>query len=302
MRDIVYVNGRIVQRDEAVVHVEDRGFQFGDGVYEVTRFHGRRPLRLPEHAQRLQESCAHLSIEGAPSAEEWDSIVRRLAAESQLPADESQISLLYQQVTRGVAPRNHLFPKTPVAPTVTASFRPAPIYTAQQREAGVALSAQPDERWNRCYIKSICLLPVVLAKQAASRAGAFEALLFREDGTVTEGGSTTIWCVRDGVARTHPRGGRILSGVTRAMALDAAARAGVEVAEEPFTLEEFRTASEAFITSTSLDVMPVASLDGRPIGQGVSGPVTRRVAQAVIELTAEELREAPCFTAAPAAI
>lgn len=293
MRDVVYVNGRYVPRAEALVHVEDRGYQFGDGVYEVTRFCGRRPLRLDRHLVRLRQSCEHLGIRGIPSDEEWHEIITNLMNEVHLPDDPSSITILYQQITRGAAPRNHLFPKTPVPPAVTANFRVAPHYTDEQRDKGVALSVQPDERWNRCYIKAVCLLPVVLAKQAAADAGAFEALLVRDDGTVTEGGSTNIWCVRNGVVSTHPCGPRILSGITREMVLEAAARASVEVREEPFTLDEFRTADEAFLTSTTLDIMPATRLDGAPIGSGTVGPLTRRLMEAMKAIADEELSLTP---------
>lgn len=288
MRDIVFVNGRFVPRVEATVSIEDRGYQFGDGAYEVVRFHGRRGLRLREHLVRLHDSCRHLGIQGGPSVDEWAEIIENLAAECHLPDSSGHVTILYQQITRGASPRNHLFPKVPVVPVCTANFRLAPAYTREQRDRGVALSSQPDERWNRCYIKAISLLPVVLAKQAAAEAGAFEALLVRDDGIVTEGGATNAWCVRGGTVFTHPQGNRILSGIARQMTLEAASRAGVEVREEPVTLQEFRQADEAFITSTTMDVMPVTRLDGEPIGDGAVGRVTRRLMESIGELVAQE--------------
>lgn len=292
MREFAYVNGQYLPRENAKVHVEDRGYQFGDGVYEVVRFHGHRGLRLDSHLERLQRSSAALRISGAPSVEEWHTIIDRLVECCELPDDESSVWSLYQQVSRGVSPRNHVFPTTPVAPSAVAYFRPAPRYTPQQRETGMALSSQPDERWERCHIKSVCLLPVVVAKQAAVDSGAFEALLVR-DGKVTEGGATNAYCIRSGELWTHPEGPHILSGVTRAIVLQAAERAGVRVHQEAVTLEEFRRAEEAFISSTTMDIMPATRLDGEPIGSGSVGPVTRRLMQAVQEIILAEIRAVP---------
>src|SRR5690606_16510588 len=161
--------------------------------------------------------------------------------------------------------------------------KPAPSFTPEFRRAGITLSVQPDERWNRCYIKSICLLPAILAKQAAVEAGAFEALLVR-DGVVTEGGSTNTFCVIGGEVHTYPEGGQILSGITRRMVLEAAAKCGIRVVERPVTLDEFLTADEAFVCSTTLDIMPVTKVDDRAIGTGVAGPVTERLMAGLDEI------------------
>lgn len=286
MRDIVYVNGRYLPRDEALISVEDRGYQFGDGVYEVVRFQGRRGLRLRAHLERLERSSDELRIVGGPSAEEWTTILERLMDECEL-ADDTRVWSLYQQVSRGVCARNHIFPKTPFEPSSVAYFRPAPQYSAAQREEGIALSTQQDERWERCHIKTVCLLPVVLAKQAAAEAGAFEALLVR-DGKVTEGGATNAYSVRDGVVWTHPEGKHILSGVTRCMVMEAAERSGVEVREESVSIEEFRSAEEAFLSSTTMDIMPATQLDGKPIGTGKVGEVTRKLVAAINDIVARE--------------
>ena len=289
MRDIVFVNDKYVPREEAMVPVEDRGYQFADGVYEVVRFHGRRGLRLVAHLQRMQESSDALRIQGGPTVAEWHEILDRLIAECQIPDDENHVMSLYQQVSRGENPRNHVFPKVEVKPTVVAYFRMAPKYTAEQRADGIALSSQKDERWERCFIKSICLLPVVMAKQAAVEAGAMEALLVRNN-IVTEGGATNAYCVRDGVVCTHPVGPHILKGITRTMVLEAAERAGVTVREEAVSLDQFRTADEAFISSTTMDIMPATKLDGQPIGNGKVGPVTAKLAAALNDLVMQEIR------------
>jgi len=287
VREIVYLDGQFVDRPNARVSVEDRGYQFADGVYEVVRFHGRRGLRLNEHLARLERSANHLHIKNAPSAQEWLQTINELMDRCEIPDDPSVVSALYQQVTRGENPRNHVFPKNPVTPVCVAYFRPAPRYPQELRENGIALSTQPDERWERCFIKSVCLLPVVLAKQAAVESGAFEALLVR-NGFVTEGGSTNTYCVIDGAVHTHPEGPHILSGITREMIFEAAARAGVQIIERPVPIDEFRAAQEAFISSTTLDIMPATSLDHAAIGDGKVGPVTLRLMETLGSMVQEE--------------
>ncbi len=289
MREWAFVNGQYLPRENAMVHVEDRGYQFADGIYEVVRFHGRRGLRLDAHLERMQRSCASLRINGCPSVEEWHGILERLVELCELPDDENSVFSLYQQVSRGVNPRNHVFPATAGAPSLVAYFRPAPRYSAELRADGVALSSQPDERWERCHIKTVCLLPVVMAKQAAIESGAFEALLVR-NGKVTEGGATNAYCVRNGEVWTHPEGGHILSGITRAMVLEAAERLGIPVRQQPVTLEEFAAAEEAFISSTTLDIMPVTRLDTKPVGTGQVGPVTQKMMAALQELVQQDIR------------
>jgi D-alanine transaminase len=289
LKEIAYVNGRLGPLAEAVVSIEDRGYQFADGIYEVVKYFGRKPLRLRAHLNRLEQSAQHMRIPHAPSPDEWLPILESLVEACELPDDETQTFSLYQQVTRGVWPRNHGFPKN-AKPAVVAYFRKAPTYSAEQRQGGIALSTQPDERWTRCNIKSVCLLPAIWAKQNALEAGAFEALLVR-DGIVTEGSSTNAFCVRNGALYTHPDDGHILSGVTRAVVFEAAQVAGVEVREEALTLEQFLAADEAFITSTTMNVMPAKKLDSKPIGSGKVGPVTQRVSAAVEEIVAQELRQ-----------
>jgi D-alanine transaminase len=235
----------------------------------------------------MGRSLAHLRIEGAPTVDEWMVIIDQLMTECGIQEHSDQVHILYQQVTRGAVPRNHLFPAAS-KPVCTLNFRKAPAYSTEQREAGIALSSQPDERWNRCYIKAVSLLPVVLAKQAAVDAGAFEALMIR-NGFVTEGGATNAYCVIDDTVYTHPEGPHILSGVVREMVLEAAGRAGVAGRETPVLLEDFRKAQEAFISSTTMDLMPCTTLDGKAIGTGQVGPIARRLMAALSELVAEEL-------------
>lgn len=291
MRDIVYVNGQFLPREQAVVSVEDRGFQFADGIYEVTRFHGRRGLRLDDHLQRLKNSGDAMRFSGTHTPQEWHGIIRQLLDECELPDDPGVTHVLYQQVTRGACPRAHLFPTQPLQPTSIAYFRTAPKYDQALRETGVALSVQPDERWDKCYIKTVCLLPAIWAKQAAVDAGAFEALLLR-DGVVTEGASTNMFCVINGEIHTHPEGPHILSGVTRNLVLEAARQAGVSVVLRPVPLEEFVGADETFISSTTLDVMPVTKVDEKTIAGGTVGPVTRKIMEGVATLIQQDLTAA----------
>lgn len=290
MSDICYVNGQFVPREQAQVSIEDRGYQFGDGVYEVVRFHGRKGLRLVPHLKRLIRSSEALRITGGSTVEEWLKIIDELAEKCNIPTDPNHVTALYLQVSRGVAPRNHLFPKESIQPAEVAGFRMAPKHAPEARENGVKLSTQPDERWNRCFIKAIALLPAVLSKQAAIEAGAYEALLVR-DGVVTEGGATNVFCVRDGVVYTHPEGPYILSGITREVVFEAAKKAGIILREEPVRYEDFLASDEAFITSTTMDIMPVTSIDDdKIIGDGKVGPVTKALIQAFNEIVAPEIR------------
>ena len=288
MRDIVYLNGNFVERSDAKVSVEDRGFQFADGIYEVVRFHGRRGLRFDSHLERLAKSAQDLRYEGVLTSAEWHDIVAGLQDQCEISEDDDTVYWLYQQVTRGDSPRIHVFPPKLAKPTSVAYFGKVKVHAPELRENGIALATQPDERWERCYIKSVCLLPIVLAKQAAVEQGAFEALLVR-DGLVTEGGSTNVFCVIDGAVHTHPEGGHILSGVTRDMVLEAADTVGIQVVQRPVPLKEFRAADEAFISSTTLDIMPATKLDGQPVGDGKVGPVTKKLAAELTRMVKAEI-------------
>jgi len=273
---------------QAMVPIEDRGYQFADGIYDVLKLSGWRPVRFRDHMNRLRESCEGILISNIPTMAEWETILAELAARSGLSHSLESQCILYIQVTRGVAPRNHLIPDPQPQPTICAYFKAMPHYTPQQRTNGVAVSTQPDERWLRCHIKAIGLLPVVLAKHAARKAGAFEALLVR-DGIVTEAASCNAFCVKDGAIFTHPEGPFILSGITRGIVFDAARRLGIPVHEQPVPLTEFRRADEAFLSSTTMNVMPVTVIDGAPVGNGRVGPITRAVAAEVEAIIREEL-------------
>jgi len=270
-RELLWLNGRITPLDEARISPEDRGFLFADGIYEVIRFYGGRPFLLREHLERWERSARGILLDSPGTPEERAERIRGLVDE----ADFGDC-YAYGQLTRGAAPRNHAFPEDP-RPTELWVIRPAKGYPPECKELGVSLLPHPDERWARCDLKTVSLLPNCLAKERARRAGCFEALLYREDGTVTECAATNACCVRGGVVWTHPLTNRILPGITRAPVLRLAREAGIEVREEAVTLDEFRAADEAFLTSTTMEVMPVTRLEATPIGDGRVGPVTRRL-------------------------
>jgi D-alanine transaminase len=266
---IAYVNGRYVRTDEAAVHVEDRGYQFADGVYEVVAVTGGALVDEVPHMARLDRSLRELEIAWPVSQGALRHIVREVVRRNGLTD-----GMMYLQITRGVAPRDHAFP---------ANVRPALVVTAKrlapQRpefvEHGVGVITIPDQRWQRCDIKSVSLLPNVLGKQRAKRAGAFEAWQVAENGTVTEGTSTNAWIIdRNGAVVTHPADNAILDGITRQAVLRVARESGMKVVERPFTLDEALSAREAFLTSTTAAVLSVVTVDGRPIGNGAPGSTT----------------------------
>jgi D-alanine transaminase len=273
MSRIAYVNGRYLPHVEASVHVEDRGYQFADGVYEVFAVEGGRLVDAEPHFARLDRSLRELAIPQPMSrhalAHVLDEMVRRNRVGS---------GIVYLQVTRGVAKRDHAFPRT-VVPSVVAtarSIRPEP--RAAQAEAGVKVLTLPDIRWQRVDIKSVGLLPNVLAKQQAREAGAFEAWLVDRDGFVTEGSSSNAWIVaQDGSMITRNVENAILNGITRVSLLELARREGMQIIERKFTVAEAKAAREAFTTSATAFVMPVVQIDERVIGNGQPGSVARRL-------------------------
>jgi D-alanine transaminase len=276
----VYLDGAYRERALASVSVDDRGFLFGDGAYEVIRVVNGRLVALDRHARRLRRTLDGLSI--APPAEAGTdaltAIIAELLARDALRDGEA---LIYVQITRGAAPRTHQFPIPDVRPTVyvaAAAFTPPRAL----RERGASVITHPDIRWGRCDLKTVNLLPNTLAKQRAVEAGADEAVLVRE-GVVTEGSTSNIFAVIDGELRTHPLTTHILGGVTREVTVEAAAALGVPTREAPVLLEELPHAEELFLTSTTNDVMPIARVDGQPVGTGRPGPVTLRLHHAVAE-------------------
>jgi D-alanine transaminase len=276
MPAVAYVNGRYSPIGEAGVSVEDRGFQFADSLYEVVAFLNGRFLDWDRHLWRLQRGLSALFIEGAPGERALRAIAGRLIAQSRHPD-----GLLYIQISRGAAKRDHAFPAdTPPTVVLTArrfDFR----QRLPQLQKGVSAISLPDQRWARCDLKTTGLLPAVLAKQEAKAAGAFEALFVR-DGDVTEGGSTNMFLVDpSGAIITHPIGPQILPGIARDILLQQARAAQIPIVERPFTLEEARAAPELFLSSTTAPILPIVRLDGAEVGSGVPGPVAQRLGQLV---------------------
>ena len=269
MARVAYVDGQYSDLPGAVVSVEDRGLQFADGVYEVIALVAGRLVDLDQHLARLARSRSGLGLP-TPMADAGLRVVLREVVRRNRLRD----GLLYLQVTRGQAPRNHAFPAEPRASLMVTlrSWTPFPSSLA----SGVAVVSGDDLRWQRCDLKTTGLLPNVLAKQRAQEAGAFECWMVK-GGVVTEGASSNAWIVRDGSVHTHPLSHDVLGGITREVLLELAAANNIEVLEEPFRPTDVRSAEEAFLTSTSSFVVPVISIDGNEIGDGVPGPVTRRL-------------------------
>jgi D-alanine transaminase len=279
---IVYLNGAYLDRAAARVSVDDRGFLFGDGVYEVTRAVRGHLFAHPHHLRRLERGLHALELAwpvGLGPAE-LTTVSERLLLENGLADGEATV---YVQITRGGegVPRQHVFPPASTPPTV---FVAASRFPSREdlRRRGAAAITEPDVRWGRCDLKTIQLLPNILAKQRAEAAGAYDALLVR-DGLVTEGAQSNAFMVLDDVMRTHPPGPRVLTGVTRDVVLEIAAELGLPVREEAVHAIDLSRTSEVFFTGTTTDVMPVVQIDGRPVGTGRPGPVARQLQEKLRE-------------------
>lgn len=277
---VVYLNGQFLPSNEARVPVDDRGFLFGDGVYEVTRALGGRLFAEEAHWRRLESGLAQLRIQPPPdfTREHVRALCERLLAENGLTGGEATV---YLQVTRGVAPRTHAFPPAGTAATVYLSASPFQI-PWELRLRGVSAVTLPDLRWARCDLKTVNLLPNILAKQQAKEAGAWEAVLVRE-GVVTEGASTTVMVVMEDTLFMHPKDQRILPGVTRDVLLELARDLELRVVERPVRLDERPRWEELLLAGTTTDVQPVVSLDGQPVGEGKPGPMARQLQKALYQ-------------------
>lgn len=272
---IAYVDGRYLVHGEAGIHVEDRGLQFGDSIYEVCRVAAGRFLDEAPHLDRLERSLGEIEmampVARAALQHIMAEVVRRNAVDE---------GLVYIQVTRGAYHRDHPIPARPAKPTlIVTACRLNIAAIARRRIEGVAVITAPDLRWARCDIKTTQLLPNLLAKTEARRAGAFEVWLVDRDGFITEGASTTAWIVdREGHLVTRNLSQAILPGVTRAVLLQAAAEAGFSIIEKAFTASDAFAAQEAFLTAASAAAIPIVEVDGHPIGDGTPGPLTARLA------------------------
>jgi D-alanine transaminase len=271
MPEIAYVNGEFLPLERATVRVEDRGFQFADGVYEVVRTYGGKPFGTEEHIARLFRSLEAIEIRIPRSTEQLKSIIHEGIQRSGFAE-----AIIYLQITRGCAPRHRGMPKD-AEPTIVMTVRELGAAATKPRENGIAVITLPEFRWARCDIKSIALLPSVLAYRAAQKAGADDAIFVEDDGTVNEATAGNLFVITRGRLRTPPKSLRILPGVTRDKLLEAARAAGIETAEERITKAELYAADEIFLTSTTAEVVPVVTVDGKQIGTGKPGPVSARI-------------------------
>lgn len=273
MSRIAYVNGRYRPQAVAAVNIEDRGYQFGDGVYEVLHIYGGRFIDEDLHLDRLERSLREIEIPMPMPRAALRCVLAEVTRQNRV-----REGLLYMQVTRGVARRDHPFPKPAPLPALVVTARRLPPFPADADSWAVTAITRPDERWARRDIKSVNLLPNVLAKQAARRAGAAEAILIDAEGMVTEGASTSVWIVdREGRLRTRALGHAILPGCTRAALIALLSEVGLAWEEGSFPAAELGRAREIFLTSASSFVRPVVRLDGNPVGEGSVGPVARKL-------------------------
>lgn len=267
---IVYLNGKWVPLAEASIPVLDRGFIFGDGIYEVVPVYARRAFRLPQHLKRMARSLGSIGIDNPLDDAGWTALINDLVSRHPW-----QDQFVYMQITRGVAKRDHAFPKG-IKPTVFAMTSEFAGPSAEQREQGVAAVTAIDERWLHCDIKSISLLGNVLAKQQAVEAGAAECLMFR-DGMLTEGSSSNIWVVRDGRVLGSPVDHLVLEGIRVGLLGELCQAGGIDWELRRITREEVLAADELMLTSATREVLPITRLDGAPVGSGRPGPVYHRL-------------------------
>jgi D-alanine transaminase len=277
MSRVAYVGGQYVPHRQAAVHIEDRGYQFGDGVYEVIAILGGRFLDEERHLARLHRSLTELRI-NSPMSDAALKIVMREVIRRNGVAN----GIVYLQVTRGVAPRDHAFPKAAKPVLVVTSRRSRPSDPRLGRN-GIAVITIPDIRWQRCDIKSVALVANVLGKQQAREAGAYEAWQVDREGQVTEGTSTNAWIVTaDNAVVTRAADHAILNGVTRAAILDIIRSEGYRLVERPFTVAEAKAAREAFLTSTTADLLPIVRIDSASVADGKPGPLSRKLREAYL--------------------
>lgn len=282
MKELGLINGRLIEINENVITLEDRGHQFGDGVYEVAKVYNGKCFALRPHLDRLYQSLRAIRIPATYTFEELVQFHEALIEESGI-----REGAIYLQITRGAAPRVHNFPEQ-VVPCLTMSIRPSGPINQELREKGVKIILIPDERWLRCDIKSLNLLSNVLGKQQAKEAGCYEAVMIRGEH-VTEGTSSNFFVVKDGIIWTHPATNLILKGITRTIILERLAKElDLTILEKAFDASFVKGASEAFLSGTSTEVMPVTSIDGKAVHDGTVGPITRKLQLAYTKLIDEE--------------
>ena len=285
MSRVAYVNGAYHPHGQAMVHVEDRGFQFADGVYEVWSVFNGRMADFDGHMTRLHRSLNELRIDIPMSREALTQVLKETIRRNRV-----RDGIVYLQVTRGTARRDHPFPEAGTPPSVIVTSRSVSSSRSEAQAAkGVAVITQPDVRWGRCDIKTVGLLPNVLAKQAARERGAYEAWMVDEMGLVTEGSSTSAWIVdENGKLRTRDTQANILKGITRTAIMALIAEEKLELDERPFSVDEAKRAREAFFTAAGAFVMPAVSIDGVTIGDGAPGPVATKLRALYLDQAARD--------------
>jgi D-alanine transaminase len=285
MSEIVYLNGEFMPPDAARIPVLDRGFIFGDGVYEVIPVYSRRPFRLPEHFKRLQRSLDAVRIANPLTAPEWTRLIEEIVVRN--PGEDQSV---YLQVTRGVAKRDHAFPKD-AKQTVFVMSGPLVTPAAEKIEHGVAAVTATDYRWLRCDVKSVSLLANCLLRQHAVDAGAEEVVLLR-DGYLTEGSSSNVFVVRAGVLLAPPKNHLVLPGITYDVVLELAATIRLPLDVREILEAEVRSADELWLTSSTKEVLAITTLDGRPVGAGKPGAVFKSMHRAFQEFKRKVMRAA----------
>ena len=281
MSRIAYVNGRYVRHSEASVHVEDRGYQFADGVYEVCEVRHGMIVDLTRHLDRLERSLRELSIRWPMSRAALIHVIRRV-----LTLNHVRNGMFYLQVTRGVARRDHVFPAASTQPSLVVTAKMTdPRVIVRKNETGIKAITLPENRWDRVDIKTVGLLPNALARQKAKEAGASEAIFIDADGTVKEGAATNVWMVdKDGNLLTRPAEHGILRGITRTTLIDVAARLGLTIKEQAFTVDQMMQAREVFITAATSICFPVVEIDGKPIANGHPGTISQKIRDAFFDI------------------
>lgn len=282
MGELLFLNGEILPLSEGKVSVEDRGFLFADGIYEVIRNYKGKPFTLEEHLERLERSAAGLMLELPHSREELKAICLDLLRRSGL-----EDSFFYIEVTRGAARRTHPFPEQ-ARPTVVVFIRAMAAPDPRIRREGVKVITLPDERWACCHLKTVSLLPNVLASEKARRAGANEALLYSPERILYEGSSSNAYLIEDHTLYTHPLTNKVLPGITRQVTLEVAGQIGLRVVEEPRSVEDFKAADEVFITSSTREIYPVVQMDEAKIAGGKVGPWVQKLHATFLERVAAE--------------
>ncbi len=281
MPELAYVNGEFMPIEEAVVPIEDRGMQFGDSLYEVVRLYDGKPFRLKEHLDRMRRGAEVINL-NLEAAGDLEAVLNELIERAQIDT-----AFVYWQVTRGVAPREHTIPDD-LTPVVIATVQEMQEIDESKYQKGSRAFTQPDQRWARRDVKATTLLPNIMARTYAINRGGYGAILYEDDGKVTEGAVSNVFCVINGVIRTHPTDHSVLPGISRATALECAEKLDLPYVEKSFTVQEMMDASEVFFTDTYCEVMPVVEIDSQVIGDGSPGPVAAKLKKAFRQVVIEE--------------